>query len=999
MKSAQNRATILVVDDEPQVLSALQDTLEEDFRVLTADSPRLAMNVIENEPGLSVILSDQRMPGEAGNEFLARAREVTDATRILITGYADIDAVIAAVNDGKIFGYISKPWDTAGLRIVVYKAVEHHALTRELREREERFRQLAENIHDVFWMVAADTGQGIYVSPAYEEIWGRPRKALRDDPESWIDAVHPEDRAVVQQARADMRSSFSATTLEYRVIRPDGSMRWVQERTFPVSGSDGKVYRIAGVAKDISERKEAGMLLRQTNEKLAALINSSPLAIGMLDPYTNVLMWNSAAERMFGWSAVEVIGRPYPLVPESEREAFQAVFRKNMEEGESVSGLEMRRKRKDGSVVDVALWTKPLVDVDGKIFAAMFIIADITERKVQQEKIERLTRIYAVLSGINSAIVRIHDRQTLFEEAVRIAVEHGQFEMAWVLRIEPGTMKVTPVSWSGAEDDVVFTKEMIQRSGVVAVSTGTVGRSVRERRPVYCNDFKEETETGLGLARKELLQRGYRSVISLPLLPGGDCFGVMVLYTKEPDVFDEQELRLLTELASDISFGLEYINKEEQANYLAYHDPLTGLGNRVMLHERLGLLIDEAARERRHLALALLDIDRFKFINNTLGRNVGDALLRHVAERLTGTVGDPGRLARIGADQFAVIVPDVRHANHAARLVEDQLLRCFDDPFRLGDQELRVVGKAGIALYPEDGTDADTLFRNAEAAVKKAKNSGDRYLFYTQQMMEKVAEKLALENELRRALEKEEFVLHYQPKVELSTGRITGVEALIRWQHPERGLVPPMEFIPLLEETGLILEVGEWALDRAASDYREWRGHDLVPPRIAVNVSTIQLKQKHFVERAEQAIGKHGDNVALDLEITESTIMENMEEGMSKLLQLKLAGLGIVVDDFGTGYSSLSYIAQMPINSLKIDRSFIVGMTTSLQSRLIVSTIISLAHALSLKVVAEGVDSEDKLQVLRELECDEVQGFLFSKPIPSDELVSLLKRGSGFLLR
>ncbi len=870
MSRASSPASVLVVDDEPQVLAALEDTLENDFRILTATSPARGLEILKAERNLSVILSDQRMPGMMGHDFLARAQEASNATRLLITGYSDIDAVIAAVNEGKIFGYVSKPWDRAALKIVVYKAVEHHTLVQELHEREERFRQLAENIRDVFWMISADTGEGIYLSPAYEEIWARTRQSLREHPESWLDAVHPEDRQSILDSRGIVMRNSAASTLEFRVIRPDGSARNVRERMFPVCDSDGQLYRIAGVAEDI------------------------------------------------------------------------------------------------------------------------------TERKTQDEKITRLTRIYAVLSGINSAIVRIHDRQALFDEACRIAVEHGGFDLALVLKVEPVSMQVTPMSWGGAMADIEFVKEsMLGPNNNVATQTGTVAQSVRQCRPVYCNDLGKEPE--IGLARSEMLRRGYRSVISLPLMPGGECFGVMVLYTKEPDVFDDLELRLLTELAGDISFGLEFISKEEQAAFLAYHDPLTGLGNRAMLHERMGLFVDEAAREGGHLALILLDVDRFKTINSTLGRTVGDTLLCQLAERLARSIGEPARIARLGSDQFTVILPGVRDANHAARLVDEQVMGCFNDPFRPNGQELRIAGKVGIALYPEDGADADTLFRNAEAAVKKAKNSGDRYLFYTQEMTEKVAENLTLENELRRALEREEFVLYYQPKIELATGKISGLEALIRWQHPERGLVPPMEFIPLLEEIGLILEVGEWALERAAIDFRAWRTRGLTPPGIAVNVSAIQLRQKQFVERAERAIGRRSDPIVLDLEITESTIMENLEEGMSKLLQLKSAGFGIVVDDFGTGYSSLSYIASMPINALKIDRSFVVSMTSSPQSRLIVSAIVTLAHALSLKVVAEGVDSEEQLEILRDLKCDEVQGFLFSKAIPPAEVVVLLTERRNLL--
>ncbi|MBI2994913.1 MAG: EAL domain-containing protein [Gammaproteobacteria bacterium] len=983
---------VLVVDDEPQVLDALEDTLEEDFWVLKATSPARALETLKKERNISVILSDQRMPGVPGHEFLARAREVSDASRILITAYSDIDAVIAAVNQGKIFGYVSKPWDRAALRIVVYKAAEHHSLLHELHEREERFRQLAENIRDVFWMMDANTGKGIYLSPAYEEIWGRSRQELRDHPDSWLEAVHPEDRAAIVGMHKGNGGEVGLSTVEYRVIRPDRSVRWVRERYFPVKDADGKVYRIAGVAEDMTERKEAETLLRQTNEKLSALVNSSPLAIGMLDPDANVLMWNPAAERMFGWSAQEVIGHQYPLVPEFEWGSFLAIFRKNME-GASVSGLEQRRRRKDGTMVDVALWTTPLEGADGRIFAGMFIMADVTERKAQEQKIARLTRIYAVLSGINSAIVRIHDRQTLFEEACRIAVQHGHFDVACILRYDPAEQTVAPVCWDGVPGDVEFMEKMTRtESSGAAAKAGTVGRAVSERRPVYCNDFALEPD--VGLARWELLKRGYRSVISLPLMPGGNCFGVMVLYVKEKDVFDELELRLLTELASDISFGLEYIDKEERANYLAYYDPLTGLTNRAMFHERLDQYMQAAQRERARMALLVLDIDRFKTINDTLGRNIGDALLRQIAERLRGQVTDPNKLARIGADQFARVLPGIQHADDAARVIHDESKICFGPPFRVGDEELRISAKIGIAIFPDDGQDADMLFRNAEAAVKKAKDSGDSYLFYTEKMSEQVAENLRLDNELRKALENREFVLHYQPKVELDSGRISGLEALIRWNHPERGLVPPMEFIPVLEETGLILDVGEWALEQAAADYRAWREQYKGTPRVAVNVSAIQLRQHQFAERVNAAIRRHGDAVTLDLEITESNVMENIDGNMEKLLALKMAGLGIVIDDFGTGYSSLSYIARMPISSLKIDRSFIVGMTASLQSRLIVSTIISLAHALNLKVVAEGVDAEEQLDVLRELRCDEIQGFLFSRPLPANEILPLLEKSA-----
>ena len=304
--------------------------------------------------------------------------------------------------------------------------------------------------------------------------------------------------------------------------------------------------------------------------------------------------------------------------------------------------------------------------------------------------------------------------------------------------------------------------------------------------------------------------------------------------------------------------------------------------------------------------------------------------------------------------------------------------------------ELRVSAKAGIALFPNDGADADALFQNAEAALKKAKATGERYLFHTQQMTERIGEKLALENKLRQALEKEEFVLHYQPKVDTATRRIDSVEALIRWQSPELGLVPPMQFIPLLEETGLILEVGAWALGRAVVDHRTWTEQGLPAPRVSVNVSAVQLRQRDFVATVEEAIRAGSIPPGIDLEITESLVMEDIEANMKKLEEVRLLGVSIAIDDFGTGYSSLGYLAKLPVHSLKIDRSFIITMLKDPAIMTLVSTIISMAHSLRLKVVAEGVDAEEQAKALDRLGCDQLQGYLFSKPVPFDDMTALL---------
>jgi diguanylate cyclase (GGDEF)-like protein/PAS domain S-box-containing protein len=743
---------------------------------------------------------------------------------------------------------------------IVRDVTERTNAARELAESEFRFRQLTENITEVFWLTDPSKNEMLYISPAYEKIWGRSCAALHTSPREWLDAIHPEDRqrvleaAVAKQARGDYDE-------EYRIVRPDGSIRWIRDQAFPVPDPEGRAYRIAGVAEDVTERK-------------------------------------------------------------------QAEFR-----------------------------------------------------------ILSLNRVYAVLSGINTLIVRARTRQELFDEACRIAVEDGNFGMAWIGDLDRTTLEVTPVAWQGMGGGVASLRASARDD--IPEGKGMVGRAIRGRKPVITNDISADPGAG-GPRRKEALQRGLHSIIAMPLIVNGEVTATLTLFARERNFFSEEELKLLTELAGDISFALDHIEKADRLDYLAYYDATTGIANRKLLLERVDQRIRIAVEQKGRLALAILDIERFKSINDTLGRHVGDQLLKVLADRFVKFLDDPDRVGRVLGDQFGIIIPYVHSEDEVARRIDRKLTECVGPPIALGANELRLSARAGIALYPEDGGDADTLFRNAEAALKRAKASGERYLFYTQQMTERVGENLALETKLRQALENEEFVLYYQPKVDTVTRTIEGVEALIRWQNRERGLVPPMQFIPLLEETGLILEVGAWALRRAASDYRRWLGQGLRAPRIAVNVSAKQVRRADFAETTLASIKTDGVRSAIDLEITESLIMEDIEATIGKFEALRLTGMEIAIDDFGTGYSSLAYLAKLPVQLLKIDRSFIASMLKDPAVMTLISTMVSLAHTLKLKVIAEGVESEEQADALKRLGCDQLQGYLIGKPGPFDEVARLL---------
>jgi diguanylate cyclase (GGDEF)-like protein len=403
--------------------------------------------------------------------------------------------------------------------------------------------------------------------------------------------------------------------------------------------------------------------------------------------------------------------------------------------------------------------------------------------------------------------------------------------------------------------------------------------------------------------------------------------------------------------------------------------------------------VSAAKHDQGVLAVIYIELERFRNVNDTLGRQAGDFLLKLIAERLKTAVAEPDLLARADSDGFAILLIDMKDESDSLHLLERKIIPLFNRPFTVDGTDLRISLRSGIALFPNDGGDADTLLINAKAALKKATAAGEPYLFYTAQMNARVAEKLVLENKLAKALEQEQFVLYYQPKIDLATGVIGGLEGLICWNDPESGIVRPTEFIPLLEETGLILEVGKWAIRQALGDYRRWLGAGLKPPRIAVNVSPIQLKRKDFVAVVQQLIGEgQTDAHGLDLEITESLIMEDVEQNIEKLAALRRMNVSISIDDFGTGYSSLAYVAKLPVDVLKIDRAFIVNMENSAESKAIVTVIISLAHALNLKVVAEGVESEEQAQFLRMLGCEQMQGYLFSPPLPPEETEALLAR-------
>lgn len=433
-----------------------------------------------------------------------------------------------------------------------------------------------------------------------------------------------------------------------------------------------------------------------------------------------------------------------------------------------------------------------------------------------------------------------------------------------------------------------------------------------------------------------------------------------------------------------------------EVNRLAYYDTLTGLPNRTLFKDRLEQAVVVAQRAVELLGILFVSVNQLKTVNETLGHLPGDLLMKQVGARLRSCVTEGETVARFGGDEFAVILTQIDGAKDVVEII-GSLREALRVPFDLNGQELFVTTSVGASLFPHDGQESQTLLKNTGSALYRAKKAGgDNYRFYTEDMNSKAAKQFALEASLRHAIDNEEFVLHYQPRMATDSLKVVGVEALVRWHHPQLGLIPPLEFIPLSEENGLILPIGEWVLRNACRQNREWQERGFAAMRVGVNVSARQFQQEDFAEVVCQVLEETGlAPEYLDLELTESSIMSNAQATIEVLTRLKAMGVTISIDDFGTGFSSLSYLKRLPINTLKIDQSFIRDVTTDPDDAALVMAIVTLAHNLRLQVIAEGVETEEQLKFLRLLRCDEVQGYLFSKPLPAELLQQSLLLRSG----
>ncbi len=618
------------------------------------------------------------------------------------------------------------------------------------------------------------------------------------------------------------------------------------------------------------------------------------------------------------------------------------------------------------------------------------------QRKDAENRSQRLTQLYAALSQCNQAIVRCNSERELFGKVCELVVSHGGMKMAWIGALSPDSQQLKPVAAYGAGIEYLQGLQ-ISVNAHEASSRGPTGTAFREHRPVWCQDFQHDPTTAPWHARGARF--GWGSGAALPLQRARGNAMVMTLYAEAPNAFDKDARALLLEMALDIDYAVTvFEHKElhkqaqERIQYLGRFDALTGLPNRTEWEDQASHAIALARRRPVPLTVMFLDLDHFKDINDSLGHSAGDALLIEVASRLRLALRREDTVSRFGGDEFVFLLRGLDAT--AASKVAQHLLDVIAAPFLIEHCELNVTGSIGISMFPGDGGDVSTLCKNADTAMYRAKKNGRQdYCFFTADMQERSARNLKIVNALRHALDLDQLTLHYQAQVSLATGCIVGVEALLRWNHPELGHVAPAEFIPAAEESGLIRPIGEWVLRQAARHANIWRAKGLPPFVLAVNLSAVQFRHQDLQNLVTKILAEEGlPPESLELELTEGVAMHDPQGAIAIMNALHQRGIRMSIDDFGTGYSSLSYLKKFKVCKLKIDQSFVRDISSDAEDRAIVKAIIQMAKNLGIQTIAEGVETVEQLIFLRDNGCVEIQGYLVNKPLPVDAFEAFFRQ-------
>lgn len=701
------------------------------------------------------------------------------------------------------------------------------------------------------------------------------------------------------------------------------------------------------------ERGRAEQALRERETRLSGIMDNVADGIITLDEDLRIETMNAAALQLFGYEREAAVGQPFVTLIE-ERDwtrvavALMACLRRGDEEQRPENRAEIQGRRRHGEIFAMAFGVSQMRL--GERRTAICVVQDITQRKRGEQA--------------------LRESEERLKLAVR-ATRSGVFDNNYV------------------KDTYWWSPEFIEMLGYEPVDALLANKLFDG---LIHPDDKENTQSQIN----RYLQGEVGDYLSVYRLRHRDGSWVWIEARGQAIRDDHGRPLRFTGTMTDVTDRKRF---EEQLMYVSTHDPLTGLPNRTLVQDRLEHALAHASRKGTTVAVLLLDVDRFKLVNDSLGHQVGDKLLRAIAQRLGACVRGTDTVGRLGADEYLVVAEDLSDPQMAGRVAETILVG-LSRPFGVDGQQLFVTCSIGISLFPGDGQDIHALMRDADTAMHNAKAAGGNgYRFFTPEMNEAAVARLSLERSMREALDQGQFFLHYQPKIDMQTMRAVGVEALLRWQHPEIGMISPAKFIPVAEETGLIVPLGDWVMRAALAQIRDWQSRGFAPIPVAVNVSVRQITLPQFGERVVALCQEYGvRHDLLEIEITETAMMSNLAYIVDTLTDLRNHGFRIAIDDFGTGYSSLSYLRRLPITTLKVDRSFVSEAPTNADTGAIAATIIAMGRQLGLKVVAEGIETEEQLEFLRAHHCDEMQGYYFSRPLPTGDLESRFLRRQDLLL-
>ncbi|HSR65609.1 MAG TPA: EAL domain-containing protein [Xanthomonadaceae bacterium] len=738
------------------------------------------------------------------------------------------------------------------------------------------------------------------------------------------------------------------------------------------------IDRALRMAAERAERAAIQRALRESEERFRGIVESSQDWIWEADAALHVTYSNPAVADVLGFTPDELHGRGvYELIDPADHVEVARRVPALGREPEGWRRWRLRWRHRDGHRRVLESTGRPLL-VDDQLRGFRGICHDITERLQQEAHIRRLARIHAVLSAVGNMALRAADRDELLLAACRIAVEQGGFSAAGIGVREGDNLRVVRTYGNAALLAVAAPDEPMPLTGGAYEQHPSL-HAFNQSRVVAVPDFADREVDVPPALRTTMLERGVRSQISLPL--GSPPWGLLALYSDVVRVYDNEEVDLLRRLADELDYAVDFLARGERLQYLAYHNPATGLPNRAAFQQRVRTLLG-----RGPVAVVALDAQGFARISHSRGRDFGNALLASIGgylqqERLEGCVAHPE------ADLFLLAWPSRETPEAERQWLEERLATLARRAFVVEGEQVHVLLRAGMAMGPDHGPDADTLERAAFAALADARDQGAPVRAYSEELRDRAVRRMALERDLRQAIAEEQFSLHFQPKFDAHTGALAGAEALLRWQHPREGWISPAEFIPLLEDSGLLVAVGRWVMREAIATAEIWRKRDPTL-RLAVNVSARELRHAGFLDACRELLAPYAGRAPIDIEITESVIVDDVESSVQLLQALRGFGCGVAIDDFGTGYSSLNYLVRLPVDTLKIDRSFVAMLEDSPDTVTLVSNTIGLAHALGLAVVAEGVETEAQAQLLRALGCELLQGYLLGRPLPADAFAS-----------